>query len=379
LVLRVSDDLELTKLMTKLGGTIKIGQIVAENVELSTDALSELMANTIIERSFDGRATFGYSLYSANISSPTKTATRLKRCGMETKRRLKESGLAARWVRPTEGTTLTSVSVAKNGLLNDNGSEFVVLVSDHGNHGMVGITSVVQPFEEFSELDYGRPGRDAFRGMLPPKLARIMLNLAGVTTDSVVWDPFCGSGTVLTEALQLDVTAIYSSDLSPQAIVDAKRNVEWLKDKHPSLETSQVKLFVADASVQTREIPNRTISAVVTEPFLGRPRDGHEDRQELNRRLDELTDLYTKSMMAIKPTLTKDASLILALPIYLDNNHNLMGIDLVEIAGHDYHIEPLLEKDLIKSIDGRVGPNDGLVYGRSGQLVWREIVRLRKK
>jgi len=379
LVLEVSDDLELPGLMAKLGGTIKIGRIVAKDIELSTEVLSELMAKTAAERSSGGRATFGYSLYSVSMSSPTKTAIRLKRCGMETKRRLKESGLAARWVRPTEGTALTSVSVAKNGLTGDDGTEFVMLTSGRGDRGMVGITSVVQPFEEFSELDYGRPGRDTFRGMLPPKLARIMLNLASVTSCSTVWDPFCGSGTVLTEALQLDVTAIYGSDLSPQAIVDARRNVEWLKDKHPSLDISKVKLFVADASMQTREIPNRTVSAVVTEPFLGRPRDGYEDRQELNRRLNELTDLYAKSMMASKSILTNNASLVLALPIYLDRNHNLMGVDLAEIAGHDYHFKPLLNEELTISLGGQPGPNGGLVYGRSGQLVWREIVRLRRK
>ena len=61
----------------------------------------------------------------------------------------------------------------------------------------------MQDFEQWGARDYGRPSRDAVRGMLPPKLARMMVNLEPWRTvnthalGSVLWrgdDPIGGGG-----------------------------------------------------------------------------------------------------------------------------------------------------------------------------------------
>lgn len=39
-------------------------------------------------------------------------------------------------------------------------------------------------------------------GMMPPKIAQIMINMATEgDSDMAIWDPFCGLGTTLIEAL----------------------------------------------------------------------------------------------------------------------------------------------------------------------------------
>ena len=89
----------------------------------------------------------------------------------------------------------------------------------------------MQPFKDLSRLDFGRPARDDFSGMLPPKLAQIMINLAQVQNpEALIIDPFCGSGTILSEALLMGYKDLLGSDISPKAIADTYKNISWIKD-----------------------------------------------------------------------------------------------------------------------------------------------------
>lgn len=63
-------------------------------------------------------------------------------------------------------------------------------------------TSFVQDIESYTARDQARPMRDARVGMLPPKLAQIIINLALSNNDiTEVLDPFCGTGVVLQEGI----------------------------------------------------------------------------------------------------------------------------------------------------------------------------------
>ena len=48
----------------------------------------------------------------------------------------------------------------------------------------------------------------------------------------LILDPFCGSGTVLQEALLMGFTQVAGTDLSPKAITDTKENIAWIKEKY---------------------------------------------------------------------------------------------------------------------------------------------------
>ena len=107
--------------------------------------------------------------------------------------------------------------------------------------GAVFVTKAIQPIESLGERDFGRPYRDAKSGMLPPKLAMMMINLAGQSLGATILDPFCGSGTILMEAATIGYTNLMGSDISPKAIDDTRQNFAWQGGSLPK------KLFVADA------------------------------------------------------------------------------------------------------------------------------------
>jgi tRNA G10 N-methylase Trm11 len=375
--------LDAKALMGRLGGTIKIGTIVEDELPISAEVLMDKMLAGLAHRVGDiGNATFGMSVYSMDTENPANKAAaiagKFKRVGMEVKRRLKLAGCASRFVMPQVGTALTSVAVGKNKMLED-GAEFVALVK--ADKMLLGKTDIIQPFEEFSAVDYGRPERDTVQGMLPPKLARIMINLIHVSREVkevTLMDPFCGSGTVLTEALQMGFRELFGSDKNPDAVVATQKNVEWLQGKGlaPNDGSTHLALFAGDAREVSAKVKPASIDAIVSEPYLGPPRSGQERRGEIQKTLSDLSNLYFDCLNDWKKILKPGAPVVLALPVYIMGIEK-HGINVSEFAELGFRTESLLPTLILSRLGVRETKNHGLLYGRNDQHVWREIVRLR--
>ncbi len=117
----------------------------------------------------------------------------------------------------------------------------------------------------FVRRDREAPHADPVRGMLPPQLARTLVNLATHGNRGlVVVDPFCGEGRVLMEAHVLGYQ-VAGSDIDSSAVAATRENLEWLGLAGPSVE-------VCDAIQSPRFADEGYV--VATEPFLGRPQKG---------------------------------------------------------------------------------------------------------
>lgn len=98
---------------------------------------------------------------------------------------------------------------------------------------------------------------------IPPKLARCLVNLARVTTNSCVLDPFCGTGAFLIEAGLIGCHVI-GCDINRTMIQGCRRNLD-----HYLLSLRE--LLVADA----QSIALTTVDSVVTDPPYGRAASSH--------------------------------------------------------------------------------------------------------
>ncbi len=373
-------DADTKKLMSRLGGTVKIGRLIKEDLPIEDGPLIETLVALGRERGKTGKVTFGLSTYALSGEKPAqvaaKVAMKFKRIGMEAKRLLKEEGISCRWVQPQQGYELSSVAVQKNGMTEEQGFECVILVKDGTMR--IGITEAVQPFQRFSDIDYGRPARDMVQGMLPPKLARIMLNIGIVRPAHRILDPFCGSGTVLTEAMQLGVRKLVGSDLNPAAVESTKKNIAWMHDQGYGAKPEEVNVFESDARKVSEHLEKHSIDAIITEPYLGPPRTGKETRSEVQKRLHELTNLYLAALQDWKHVVKPGGPIIVALPVYIMGleKHGIMASDF---SGAGYETEPLFPDRFLQRMGVKPTKNKGLLYGRNDQHVWREIVRMRAK
>jgi len=247
-----AEPVELDKIMTMSGGLIKAGMIVNQVKELAADKIAELVSPEISHHDF------GLSVYGGLHIS-------LKNLANEIKQVLPEKN---RFVIPREGRDLSAVILQKQQI-----SEIVLLFNQKNNSWLIGVTQAFQDVDEWTRQDRGRPFADSKSGMLPVKIARILVNLAlpdRVVDQRVLLDPFCGMGTVLTQAL-ITGWQVMGADIKSEATTKANQNLTWLISIYRYIEKSERKLFISDATHVSNQVEKERLDAIVTEPYLGPP------------------------------------------------------------------------------------------------------------
>ena len=342
--------------INSLGGSIKIF-IVLGSYHTSDDIVEKLLSEINYES--EKRINFGVSGY-GNVNKNF-----VLKAGYDIKNRLQESGYAARFVT---GKTidLSSVIVNENKLI-ERGFEAIIIKNDTGY--LLGKTVEVQDYKAYSKRDFGRPKRDGRNGMLPPKLAQIMINLASVPLDSSLYDPFCGSGTILQEALFLGYRNIYGSDIEKKNIEDTKENLEWLYTRFGMPKVPDDNIFISDILEPTEII---TAKAIVGEGFLGEPIKRRRDKALADA--SKLSQFYIKILASLKEQIENDVTIVLAIPFFIvDKEYFYLSI-IEEIENIGLTLINYIPEGLGIRRFGR----GNLTYSRVEQNVGREILLLKK-
>lgn len=369
-VVAYAKELDIRTLMRRLGGTIKAGTIrtTVDANECTPELAADLISNKATQS--EGKFSFGFSFYG-------KTAVNKKTFGMEVKRLLKEQGVSPRWVVSKE-KHLSSVVVEQNRLTTERGSELVFVPTAEGDEMLIGETIAVQPFKELSKRDYGRPGRDDYSGMLPPKLAQMMINLSGVDSEDTLLDPFCGSGTVLMEAGLMGVQSLIGTDSSKRAIKDSQKNWEWAQERYHQLADVICRLSVTDVRELSRSIKKNSVDVIVTEPYLG-PSRMARDRGAIQKVKRELEELYAQALAEFEKILKPGGRVVMVWPVFRVGNGKKVWLDEQILLKHSsFYITNVLQQ-FTKSEVVQWHERKTLLYARQGQHVEREIVALQKK
>lgn len=346
----ILDDIKenLEDLQERLAGTIKIGYIVGELLKWNQDEAAELIASLASEAAGKNKISFGVSAYGFSKED-------VFFLGKLVKKQLKSTERPVRFVTSKE-IQLSSVIVQENGLLSS-GGEFILI--RHSGKVFIGQTHTVQAYRAWSDRDFGRPARDAKSGMLPPKLARLMINLSGVDPkETVLLDPFCGSGTVLAEALLLGFKELIGSDISKKAVDDTQENLSWLINQlHLSLPNAS--FFISDAQHLTAFVREQ-VGVIVTETFLGEPQKRPLTTSEFKNAQHMLFKMYEPSFETLSSLLPKEGKMVLAVPVFRTQN----GYQRLEVDS------------LLESVGFQV--LQSFLYHRPDQIVGREIFVLSK-
>lgn len=384
LIIETEDKLDVAKLQRTLGGTIKIMQVL--------DSLGRkkfLSPSLILKDYFDakllkeqflagytGKVQIGISYYP--MANPRELPIRgdNKRLGFNIKQILTTAGYSVRLVLPQmDGFALPSVVVTNEHLL-EKGAEIDLLVGLERVYAAK--TLSVQNFEDYGRRDYHRPARDMQVGMLPPKVAQEMINLAQLPLTSAgnlkhaIIDPFVGSGTVIQEALIMGHKGI-GSDISAKAIENAEKNLEWIKNRY-KLPPGRFELFVADATQIADNLPRIDIDAVVTEATLGPVYATVPKPQEIERNFKELEGVYMGAFKALRKILGPGKRLVVALPAYrtASGYAYFPAVDKLISAGYDV-VTPVPEIVIEKYPFLEVTKRKSIIYDRKDQFVSREI------
>ncbi len=356
----IFDDVEaeLNPLQFRLGGTQKLGVVIGTVTSTDQKELANFLATDLMALHPEGKLNFGLSVYGDNKSRLDQVRTATKNLGLETKSRLKEAGRGARYVISREAT-LSAIVVVSNHLLSK-GAEYVLIVRDQDI--VIGRTMAVQNVDDWANRDFNRPRRNAKQGMLPPKLARIMVNLTDQDgAGKTLLDPFCGSGTVLMEAGLVGYSKTIGGDINATAISDTQANQDWLIAQN--LKTAELRTYVGQAKDVGNHIGARSVDAIVTETYLGRPRKGLETAKEIEEAIVYLVTLYEESFAALKNVLRPGGVAVIAAPVHF--------------VGDQAFYVPVT--DIMHKLGYTPAPTacDNMVYRHADQHVGRQILRFK--
>lgn len=302
----------------------------------------------------EGKVVIGLSTYETKLSP-----RQLLRFGLDIKKRRGSVRLI-----PSSETALSSATVFHNKLTKPNKIEFILTTAK--NHDLLARTIFVQDINAYTFRDRSRPKRDARVGMLPPKLAQTMINLAtGAAVDAktdhlTLLDPFCGTGVVLQEAALMGLQ-VYGTDLEPRMIDYSKANLEWLEHTHHiNLES---KLEVGDATSHHWQSP---VGLVATETYLGRPFTATPPPAVLNEVMKTCNIILSKFLSNLHKQISSQAGITIAVPCWFTQN-KVYHLPLIRTL-NDLGFEQIFYSD-------KPMP---LVYHREDQVVGRELLTLRK-
>ncbi len=245
--------------LDSLGGSIRMAEEINSAAEKKQEfgQLSGDIAQYLSQKFSDGKIQFGLSLF------PEKKSE-LKKIALDTKKELKKMGRSVRCINRNFQNLDSGTLHREKIFRKKNGAEILILRTKNGP--LLAQTLAAQNVQKFSERDYHKPERDMMVGMLPPKIALMLVNLSCIhkKLPRAIWDPFCGTGTVNIEAKRLGIETV-GSDISPKMIDAAQKNYEHFFGNRGDF-------FVHDAAKKLSTLGNNSHQSpevIVSEGYLG--------------------------------------------------------------------------------------------------------------
>ena len=372
---------------SRLGGTVKLGKILKIlNTREWEDIITFLVnvAPDFTEKMPKGKMHLGLSVYGMGVSTNEILAG-----GLRIKKAIHEKFGRSVHLVPNKNTELNTAQVLHNKLISDNGWELLLI--SNGETTIIAQTVFIQDIESYGLRDYGRPRRDARVGMLPPKLAQIIINLAVGSEEfmaikdelsndicqkpeddqkmhkqratKTILDPFCGTGVALQEAALMGYT-IYGSDVEARMIEYTKHNLKWLADRY-RMDTDTNNLVVGDATSYKWKLP---IDFVTSEVYLGRPFTSPPDSEILAQTISDCDIIIKKFLKNIFDQIKVGTRLCLAVPAWQVKPGTFVHLPLIDLLGAMGY----------NRLSFGHTQNEKLLYYRTDQFVARELLVLIK-
>lgn len=339
----------------RLGGTVRFVEITSDPQPES--ALRVALLALLLGAGQEGRLEFGLSILNGELP--------LQKMGLELKTMLKQRGIAARFASSGE-RQLASVVVKKNRVVE-------LVLAQHAGQWLVGRTVAIQDIESYVFRDTHKPARNLSRGMLPPKIAQILLNLVNPPAGTVTIDPFCGTGTVLLEGI-VQGRAVRGSDIDPIAVDESQRNLKWfgMITQH-AYDPAWVQQADAGAFPYGKDL-----GGIATEGTLGRMLSVEPDAKMAERVFREIAAIHRPFFARAAEALPAGRRIALTLPAYRTAKGTLTfpGNAFRDILPKGLALTPLLPPQLADHYMPRLTEKGGLVVERPDQFVGREVIVL---
>ncbi len=381
--------------LTRWGGIYLVARQITDG-SVSLDDVPKMLSTEL--SSVRGKVTFGFR---AEGVPRGKVRDLYRTC----KDALKKQGRSSRYVG-NERIPAAAALLRDTGMISGkHGAELVLLGKEGDDEEFlwIGKTVAAQDPTSYTKRDMEKPVRDTRVGMLPPKLAQILLNFGVWVTGGVengkgkiekgkkktsnqqpanqptVLDPFCGTGVIPMECI-LRGLPVVASDNAAKAVTGCEKNLEWLrkiydikKSDVPSAVSKHNALQPFNFSDLRDPILKGGPAMIVTESHLGpalNDRPNAKDAAKLRTENEALQIAFLKNVAATLP----GVPVIVTWPVWYLKTGPLF-LEKVWKALADLGFNPMLPPHCDPEIPGHFS----LLYRRPDQLVGREIVILKPR
>ncbi len=359
--------IKIMKIREVLGKDVKIPEIIRDYFEGKT-----------------GKIDYGINTF------PEKPE--LKKILIDTKKILQANQIFSRFVNK-DFRNISSVQITHEKLIRKETDLNFIFDSEN----MYFATSIfVQDIERYGKRDFDKE-RSMQTGMLPPKLAQIMLNLANppVLTDiplnkgdsKAIYDPFVWLGTVLIEAVLSGSKKVFWSDLSTEMVKVSSKNLEALSGDFSHKIIEQNSKYINEIDFI------KEVESIVTEGYLWEVMTQKNiSLERIDAQKKKLADLYIWFFSGLQKLQFK-WNIVISFPFWEMNKKYFYFEEVYEIVNKYCIVQELLPNALEfgnqeKAKEREVGEYHSfievskawsLLYKRDNQLVGREIFKLKIK
>lgn len=335
----MSDDFDAIQAMDVLGGTVKIASQVAQwSADITQDEIKQAIADYLISQAKDNKILFAFAQNQPIFELSTGDFKLL----------LKEAKVKSRYLDSTNQGVKAVIWLNKTNIVD------LILVHDKEQIHLLK-TEAMQDIDNWTNKDRNKPYADRKKGMIPPKVARMMVNLAMASYEASykpkLLDPFCGTGTILMEAALLNCVP-FGSDLDYKSVLGSIKNMDWLIEQY-DLKKNYHFVRRDVSQIRPTDFPEK-VDLIVTEPFLGRQTPQAKKLPNIFKGLEKL---YLGAFSTWTKILADKARVVIVFP-------------RVELSGKIYSLNNLIDKLASKGYTRQVAP---IIYARKNALVQREI------
>jgi tRNA G10 N-methylase Trm11 len=186
---------------------------------------------------------------------------------------------------------------------------------------------------------------------LPPRLARLLVHLGNVPLGGLLLDPFCGSGTILGEAILEGINCI-GVDRDPNSIRNTERNLAWIAssssnatmrpDRLGSFET-----IVGDATDLSRVLRDRRVDAIVTEPILLPNLTSTPGLKAARSMIKNASVTYSDFLYSARDVLREGGRLVVVVPSIRTSEGKDVAVTLEEVESAGFReFQPLRDSTI---------------------------------
>ena len=156
-----------------------------------------------------------------------------------------------------------------------------------------------------------------------PRLARLLVNLTGLSADQLLVDPFCGAGTILSEGIAKSLACV-GIDSSPTRLREARRNLQWAKRNGAR---GVFRLGLGDAR-DIQELLRTKADGIVTEPVLLPRLDYRPSTAAAEEMVGQAGAVYADALASMASALKPGGRIVIVVPVIRTTGDEEVALNL---------------------------------------------------